>query len=226
MKFALAAVLLLGGAPATLAGDGALVKQLNGFLTLGGGYQALPEGGGGTTVQHIFPNGDPSPCRVDDGIPGDCTLIDSYSVGSGADPTAGWLGALSGSLAFPLDYKSGLQLDAAAGRLADQYFADGTLHLFWGEPGTGQFGPLLNFWTYDGAERLRVGGELQGYWDDLTGYLQAGYQWGDDGRSLSVAEGFYVCGRGTWYVDPDAALWLGGGYGPDASAVGFVGSEL
>jgi hypothetical protein len=223
----LALLAVAGAVQPALAGDGALVRHLNGTMTLGGGYQALPEGGGGTKVEHVFTDGSPSDCRADGQI------VDAAACGfvgttgsSGGDVAEGWLSELSGNLAFPLDYKSGVQFDAGTGLLEGRVYAEGTFHLFWGEAGEGQFGPVLDFWTYDGAERLRVGGELQGYWGDVTGYLQGGYQWGDGAGSLDVAEGFYLCGRGTWYADPDAALWLGGGYGPAEQAVGFFGGEL
>lgn len=229
MRILVVGTLLLAGClqPA-LAGDGALVRQLNGFLTLGGGYQALPDGGGGFgPTQNLLTNGDPTVCREEgqDAGGADCHQIATDSQ-PGQGRADGGLASLSGSLAFPLDYTSGLQIDAGS-RLFDQRFSgEGALHLFWGEPGEGQAGPVLAYWSYDGARWLRTGGELQGYWGDFTGYLQGGYQWGEGSDATTVDDGFYLCGRGTWYADDDAALWLGGGYGPDSSALGFAGGEV
>lgn len=107
--------------------------------------------------------------------------------GGGGDP-GGIFGA-TGSVALPLGYAYGAQVDGAIISLDGDLYFSLAKHLFWRDPAKGLiglFGAYEHYNASDGVHAGRVAAEGEYYWGALTLRGVAGVEFGDSGQVTTL----------------------------------------
>lgn len=116
-----------------------------------------------------------------DGINGAFALF-----GGGGD--AGGLFGATGSLALPIGYSYGAQIDGTVTSLDGDLYLSVAKHLFWRDPAKGLVGLYGAYQYFDGAGGTnagRVAAEGEAYLDRFTLRGVAGVEFGDKGRMVT-----------------------------------------
>ncbi len=204
----LAAAVLLFANDGARAGDPA-IREPNGLFMVKLGYERAGAGDGNRVFNGTGSIDDFRQCRNND-----CeghSLVDSIVVGDPNGAPSGFAGLGGGQFALPVGHSFGLQTDGELGGFHGAGAGDATLHAFWAGPAIGLAGPVVNCTALSDAGYLRAGGEGQFYWNDVTFYGSAGYQWADSGDKLLVDSGPFGCGYVAWYPFQSLMLLAGGG---------------
>jgi hypothetical protein len=127
---------------------------------------------------------------------------------TGINGESSGIGVVKGSLAAPLGYAFGFQLDGMAGTSFNSAFGGGTAHLFWRDPAIGLFGPVVSLAAGGGNRLGWYGSEAELYAKAFTIGAWGGYHDAVDGQfAITESSGFYG-GSFTFYPTPDLAMTL------------------